>query len=300
MLGLADKLIEGGIQWVGCSNELNAGYAADGYARVNGIGCVCVTYGVGGLSLVNACAGANAENVPVVVICGSPRTEAYNPESIVKVHHAIPGNLIAEQKAYEAVTVAAPLINDPGTAAEVIDEVRLRHTGRAVAMRFFDAKNRVQWLTNFPPCCQTRIHLPRVRPLRQTLKKCLRLSKPVMIEVPLNVASAPCAGAKDRLAQSPTDSWDTSQPHDKEQCTAALDAATKLVIGARRPAILVGVEVCRVDAQPAVRRLARLLRVPIATTRHGEKRARAPQSPQFDPPPLHPRAPPSSLYCTPF
>jgi TPP-dependent 2-oxoacid decarboxylase len=52
--------------WTGCTNELNAGYAADGYARMRGIGALCTTFGVGELSAINAVAGSFAEHVPVV------------------------------------------------------------------------------------------------------------------------------------------------------------------------------------------------------------------------------------------
>lgn len=55
-----------GLKWVGNCNELNAGYAADGYARVNGIGAIFTVIGVGELSAINACAGSYAENIPVV------------------------------------------------------------------------------------------------------------------------------------------------------------------------------------------------------------------------------------------
>ena len=44
------------INWIGCCNELNAAYAADGYARIKGVGAVCTTYGVGELSAVNGIA----------------------------------------------------------------------------------------------------------------------------------------------------------------------------------------------------------------------------------------------------
>jgi hypothetical protein len=47
-----------GIEWVGCCNELSAAYAADGYARIRGLGAVSTTYGVGELSAINAIAGA--------------------------------------------------------------------------------------------------------------------------------------------------------------------------------------------------------------------------------------------------
>jgi pyruvate decarboxylase len=64
-----------GMTWVGNCNELNAAYAADGYARVKGLGAVCTTYGVGELSAINGIAGSYAERVSVVHIVGTPRTE---------------------------------------------------------------------------------------------------------------------------------------------------------------------------------------------------------------------------------
>jgi indolepyruvate decarboxylase len=57
--------------WIGNCNELNASYATDAYARINGIGALIVTHGVGALSAINGIAGAYAEHVPVVCISGS-------------------------------------------------------------------------------------------------------------------------------------------------------------------------------------------------------------------------------------
>ena len=54
------------------THEPGAGFAADAYARINGIGLVCVTYCVGGLNVLNAIAGAYAEKSPVVVVSGAP------------------------------------------------------------------------------------------------------------------------------------------------------------------------------------------------------------------------------------
>ena len=58
-----------------CTNELNAGYAADGYARQKGYGALVATYGVGELSAINAIAGSYAENLPVIHIVGTPTTK---------------------------------------------------------------------------------------------------------------------------------------------------------------------------------------------------------------------------------
>lgn len=60
------------IRWVGNANELNAGYAADGYGRLRGMAAVVTTFGVGELSAANAIAGSYAEQVPVVHIVGGP------------------------------------------------------------------------------------------------------------------------------------------------------------------------------------------------------------------------------------
>jgi len=72
-------------KWIGCTNELNAGYAADGYARQKGFGAIVTTYGVGELSAINAIAGSYAENVPVINIVGVPTTK--NIADKTPIHH---------------------------------------------------------------------------------------------------------------------------------------------------------------------------------------------------------------------
>ncbi|HTW04532.1 MAG TPA: thiamine pyrophosphate-binding protein [Streptosporangiaceae bacterium] len=71
-LELLQQLEDAGrMKWVGTCNELNASYAADGYARLNGIGALAVTNAVGALSAINGIAGSYAEHVPVILIAGS-------------------------------------------------------------------------------------------------------------------------------------------------------------------------------------------------------------------------------------
>lgn len=60
------------VRWVGCANELNAAYAADGYARVAGSGALLTTFGVGELSAMNGLAGSYAEYVPRSAYCWRP------------------------------------------------------------------------------------------------------------------------------------------------------------------------------------------------------------------------------------
>lgn len=107
------------LHYVGCCNELNAGYAADGYARVQGVGAAIVTGGVGSLSIINAVAGAYAEDVPVIVISGGPSVASFKTQP--KIHHTIPGNFRAPLKMMAEVTAVSVLLDDPATATTQID-----------------------------------------------------------------------------------------------------------------------------------------------------------------------------------
>lgn len=73
------------LQMINCCNELNAGYAADGYARANGISAMVVTFCVGGLSAINAITGAFSENLPIIIISGAPNTNSLQDAEIL--HH---------------------------------------------------------------------------------------------------------------------------------------------------------------------------------------------------------------------
>ncbi|NGH43007.1 indolepyruvate decarboxylase, partial [Escherichia coli] len=76
-LQFLDRVIaHSALGWVGCANELNAAYAADGYARIKGAGALLTTYGVGELSALNGIAGSYAEHIPVLHIVGAPSTGA--------------------------------------------------------------------------------------------------------------------------------------------------------------------------------------------------------------------------------
>lgn len=119
-LDFLDEVMESPIQWVGNCNELNAGYAADGYARLNGAGAAVVTYGVGGLSIINAVAGAFAEHVPVIIINAAP--PARRRESGAMVHHLV-SNYYLQLDIFKKITADAALLADPNTAPDEIDRV---------------------------------------------------------------------------------------------------------------------------------------------------------------------------------
>ena len=118
VLGLMDVLLENNLQLIANCNELNAGYAADAHARLNGVSVVGVTYNVGGLSLVNAVTGAYAELVPMIVISGAPST-AQQRQKLLLHHTAVDYNLQLE--IFEKITVAAVRITSPTQAARQID-----------------------------------------------------------------------------------------------------------------------------------------------------------------------------------
>jgi indolepyruvate decarboxylase len=103
---------------VNCTREDCAGFAADAYARVNGMGAVCVTYGVGGLSLANSIAGAYAEKSPVVLISGAPglAERANNP----LLHHRV-REWRTQLEVFEKICAASLEIVDPATAFRDID-----------------------------------------------------------------------------------------------------------------------------------------------------------------------------------
>jgi len=123
VLTFMDRLIGSGIELIGTCNELNAGYAADAYARINGIGCIVVTWGVGGFSAMNAVAGAYAEQVPLVVLVGSPRT--MQRRSSMLLHHGV-GDFTTMQQAYSHITVASVLLDDAADAPQRIDRALAR------------------------------------------------------------------------------------------------------------------------------------------------------------------------------
>jgi indolepyruvate decarboxylase len=118
VLGFYGMLEKSRVRIVGTCNEQNAGYAADAYARINGIGAVCVTYSVGGLSLVNPIAGAYAEKSPVIVISGAPGVDE-RAENLL-LHHRV-GAFTTQLEIFERITVAATCLDDTLTAFREID-----------------------------------------------------------------------------------------------------------------------------------------------------------------------------------
>ncbi len=121
VLGFYQELIQSNkLKVINTCDEQGAAFAADAYARINGLGVVCVTYCVGGLKIVNAIAQAFAEKSPVVVISGAPgiKERIKNP----LLHHKV-RDFDTQQKIFEHITIDSVLVDNPITAAKDIDRV---------------------------------------------------------------------------------------------------------------------------------------------------------------------------------
>jgi indolepyruvate decarboxylase len=120
ILTLYKMLEESPIQLVGMTREDSAGFAADAYARIHGLGCVCVTYCVGGLSTCNSIAGAYAEKSPVIVLSGSPGLSERERNPLL--HHKV-RDFSTQAEVFEKITVASAVLDDASRAFIEIDRV---------------------------------------------------------------------------------------------------------------------------------------------------------------------------------
>ncbi len=119
-LALLDEMVTvDGFHWEGTTNELNAAYAADGYARLRrGIGALVTTFGVGELSAINGVAGSFSEDVPVVQITGMPSTSAR--ANGLHLHHTlIDGDYDHFFRAYREVTASATIVRAASATRDI-------------------------------------------------------------------------------------------------------------------------------------------------------------------------------------
>ncbi|KAJ5633381.1 hypothetical protein N7490_009720 [Penicillium lividum] len=122
-LNLLDVLLETkNLKFIGCCNELNAGYAADGYARTSGsrVAVVVVPFIVGSLSVLNAICGAYTDRLKVIVIAGCPNSA--DLLSNEHLHHTpgVHGRDIALH-AFKDVTAVAARISSIDNAVSNLD-----------------------------------------------------------------------------------------------------------------------------------------------------------------------------------
>ena len=119
------------IDVVNCTDENHAGFAADAYARVHGIGCAVVTYSVGASKVINAVQCAYAERSPLIVISGAPGMK--EREEGMLLHHMV-GSFNSQRSMFQHITCANVLLDDPVTAPYQIDKAfeALKHFKRPI------------------------------------------------------------------------------------------------------------------------------------------------------------------------
>ncbi|KAI2631224.1 thiamine diphosphate-binding protein [Xylaria nigripes] len=209
-LTLLDYIVPAGLQWVGNANELNAGYAADGYARTKGLGAIVTTFGVGELSAINAIAGAYAERVPVVHIVGTPGRPTQDGR--ILVHHTFnDGEFGRFAQMAVHVTVAQADLKNPRISPEQIDHV---------------------------------------------LTQCLLHSRPVYIQVPVDMVSVPVSSQRlqneIRLPQTELSAYSDG----------VIDKILERVYKAKQPTILVDGETRGLGITEQVQKLVEVTQWP--------------------------------------
>ncbi|MBV8891428.1 MAG: alpha-keto acid decarboxylase family protein, partial [Acidobacteria bacterium] len=118
---LDQLLLHKNLQQVYCCNELNCSFAAEGYARANGTAACVVTYSVGALSAFDGLAGAYAENLPVILISGSPNTNDLGANRLL--HHTLgTANYHYQREMARHITCEAVAITHPEEAPSLIDK----------------------------------------------------------------------------------------------------------------------------------------------------------------------------------
>jgi len=120
VLNFYAMLTRGPLQMINTCDEQGAGFAADAYARIHGLGVVCVTYNVGGFKVVNTTAEAYAEKSPVLVIAGAPGWQERKKYGLL--HHKV-REYNDQYNIFERITVASTELRDPAYAYTEIDRV---------------------------------------------------------------------------------------------------------------------------------------------------------------------------------
>jgi len=109
------------LQWIICANELNAAYAADGYARINGVSILSTTYGVGELSALNGVMGAKSQRLPIFHIVGAPSTQIQREGLIT--HHTLGDGVYNNFRAASELACCVSACLTPDNVVEEMERV---------------------------------------------------------------------------------------------------------------------------------------------------------------------------------
>ena len=110
-----------GLDWIVCSNELNAAYAADGYARLKGAAILTTTYAVGELSALNGMMGAKAHRLPIFHLVGAPSSRIQKQHLIT--HHSLGDGIYGNFSGLSAATTCVSAYLTPENAIDEMERV---------------------------------------------------------------------------------------------------------------------------------------------------------------------------------
>src|SRR5919108_1182258 len=231
VLGFYQELIKPNnkLKVVNTCDEQGAAFAADAYARINGLGVVCVTYCVGGLKVVNATAQAFAEKSPVVVISGAPGIKERRKNPLL--HHKVK-DFDTQQKVFERVTVDSVVLDDSKTAVENIE--RVLYSARKYRRPVY-------------------IELPRdiaSSPIHQDHD----------VDFQTSSAKTYYQGAEIEGGAPEEDKTDIASMQE------ALEEATIMINSSRQPVIVAGVEIHRFGLQDKLLQLVDKTNIPVVST----------------------------------
>jgi TPP-dependent 2-oxoacid decarboxylase len=117
---LFKKISGSPIKLVSCADEAGAGFAADAYARIMGVGCVAVTYHQGAFKLINAAAAASVEKSPLIIISGAPGIEEHDSDPSLR---HMKETTDCQRNLFDRITCASTVLDDPNKAGYEIDRV---------------------------------------------------------------------------------------------------------------------------------------------------------------------------------
>src|SRR5438093_5259153 len=228
VLGFYQELIQSNkLKVINTCDEQGAAFAADSYARINGLGAVCVTYCVGGLKIVNATAQAFAEKSPLVVISRAPGIKERQNNPLL--HHKV-RDFDTQQKIFEHVTVDCVLIDNPTTADKEIDRVL------SSAMRY---KRPVY------------IELPRDK-----------VSTPISVYYQEQYPDSSSKYSKNIK----TGEGELQEKRDIDSMQEALSEAIEMINSSKQPVIIAGVEIHRFGLQDKLLQLVTKTNIPAVPT----------------------------------
>jgi len=107
------------MQWIGCVNELNAAFSADGYARMRGAALLCTTYGVGELSAINGLMGSKAHRLPVFLVVGSPCRRIVHQK--ISTYHTLGDGVYGNHESIVEATCCVKVVLTPENAIAEIE-----------------------------------------------------------------------------------------------------------------------------------------------------------------------------------